>query len=173
MENTSNDTAKHSSILSLAVSDVNTAVWTNDATLALLALYEANMYMLDHPKKKNKNMASYHVITASKMENECLNKRYKECIDSNNKTGRGAVEFQWFDQLDEFSGKTKKKQSANKQVIEDVTATMQPETLKKLRPAHGTASNIAKSKIELGKQWHQYLQDKAKREVKEKNGTTT
>jgi len=30
------------------------AVWMNNATLALLALYEANMGMLDHPKKKTK-----------------------------------------------------------------------------------------------------------------------
>lgn len=58
--------------------------------------------------------------------------------------------------------------AANKQVIEGPTSTMHVETLKKTqekRPMHGTGSNIAKSKIELGKQWHQHLQDRAEREV--------
>lgn len=30
------------------------AVWTDIATMALLSLYEANMHILDHPKKKSK-----------------------------------------------------------------------------------------------------------------------
>lgn len=29
-------------------------MWTDNATMALLSLYEANMHMLDHPKKKTK-----------------------------------------------------------------------------------------------------------------------
>jgi len=36
-----------------------------------------------------------------------LTKRYKECVDSNNKNGRGAVQFEWFDQLDEIFGNNK------------------------------------------------------------------
>lgn len=30
------------------------AVWTDKAIMALLSLYEANVHMLDHPKKKTK-----------------------------------------------------------------------------------------------------------------------
>ncbi|KAL6262061.1 hypothetical protein P5V15_007155 [Pogonomyrmex californicus] len=200
---------------------------------------EKNMNEMQDLNYENMNEMSSQQV---RWKMNALTKRYKECIDSNNKTGRSAVEFQWFDQLDEIFGKNKKNNvksaytvstklssffattsknkeynatatneqsedkgkkkkelheshfevkntkrtvleeicpssniAANKQVIEDVTATMQPETLKKLCPAHGTASNIAKSKIELGKQWHQYLwQDKTKREIKlKRNGTTT
>jgi len=54
--------------------------------------------------------------------------------------------------------------AANSKISEGLTST-QVETLKKSRPMHGTGFNIAKSKIELGKQWHQHLQDKAKREI--------
>ncbi|KAL6258226.1 hypothetical protein P5V15_010155 [Pogonomyrmex californicus] len=53
--------------------------------------------MNDNEKNMNKKM-------------NALTKQYKECIDSNNKTGRDAVEFQWFDQFDEIFGKNKKKQ---------------------------------------------------------------
>ncbi|XP_011685767.1 PREDICTED: pericentrin-like [Wasmannia auropunctata] len=203
------------------------------------------MSMLDHPKKKTKIwLAIADGLRDLKIEMSpqqvrwkmnALTKRYKECVDSNSKTGRGTVEFQWFDQLDEIFGdknnagtaytvssklcfptmtsknkasnvaaineqsedrEKEKKQlckshfkmkneehavleeicslldiAANKQT-EDITSTMQLKTDKKLRvkrATHGTDSNIAKSKIELGKQWHQHLQDKIKREaIKEK-----
>jgi len=55
--------------------------------------------------------------------------------------------------------------AANSKISEGLTSTTQVETLKKSRPMHGTGSNIAKGKIELGKQWHQHLQDKTKREI--------
>lgn len=41
------------------------------------------------------------------MENEYLAKKYKECCDNNNKSGRGKMEFKWYDQLDEIFGKNK------------------------------------------------------------------
>jgi hypothetical protein len=153
-----------------------------------------------------------------------LTKRYKECVDSNNKTGRGTTQFQWFDQLDEILGKNKnitepayvissklcsvsnfknkenyltneqsedkrkKKKElreshkiknienkileepsniANKQNTEDVI--VQAETSKKIGNEkclkRGTGSNLAKKKFEIGQQWQQHLEDKAKKEI--------
>lgn len=36
-----------------------------------------------------------------------LQKKYKECCDNNNKSGRGKMEFKWYDQLDEIFGRNK------------------------------------------------------------------
>ncbi|XP_039313294.1 uncharacterized protein LOC120359530 [Solenopsis invicta] len=93
------------------------AIWTNEATLALLALYESKMGMLDHPKKKTKiwiaiadGLKDFQIEMSPQQvrwKMNALTKRYKECVDSNNKTGRGTTEFQWFDQLDEILGNNK------------------------------------------------------------------
>jgi len=36
-----------------------------------------------------------------------LQKKYKECCDSSSKSGRGKMEFKWYDQMDEIFGKNK------------------------------------------------------------------
>ncbi|XP_011641614.1 uncharacterized protein LOC105430010 [Pogonomyrmex barbatus] len=63
---------------------------------------EKNMNEMQDLNYKNMNEMSSQQV---RWKMNALTKRYKECIDSNNKTGRGAVEFQWFDQLDEIFGK--------------------------------------------------------------------
>lgn len=36
-----------------------------------------------------------------------LQKKYKECCDNNNKSGRGTIEFKWYNYMDEIFGKNK------------------------------------------------------------------
>lgn len=122
-------------------------------------------------------------------------KRYKEVIDNNMKSGRGTIEFEWFQVMDDFLGKkgnvtaagytvsskvglekgepstsqpVKKfnldsrkmsKQSAmnNLATIESSSNSHNTEK-KKTLTTHGTGSNIAKTKIELEKQWLKHLQ---------------
>lgn len=36
-----------------------------------------------------------------------LQKKYKECSDNNSKSGRGTIEFKWYNQMDEIFGKNK------------------------------------------------------------------
>ncbi|XP_036142868.1 uncharacterized protein LOC118645592 isoform X1 [Monomorium pharaonis] len=51
---TCNDYEKTNTIESSEQSTKQSAVWTDKAIMALLSLYEANVHMLDHPKKKTK-----------------------------------------------------------------------------------------------------------------------
>ncbi|CAD6241463.1 GSCOCG00009261001-RA-CDS [Cotesia congregata] len=74
------------------------AVWTKQATMALLSLYEANLQMLTDIGKKSRvwkkiseGLKELRIqVTADQVKwkfNRLYNK-YKECIDNNNKSGR-------------------------------------------------------------------------------------
>ncbi|XP_071652890.1 uncharacterized protein [Temnothorax longispinosus] len=123
-----------------------------------------------------------------------LMKRYKEVVDNNMKSGRGTIEFEWFQVMDDFLGKkgnvtaagytvsskvglekvapstsqpmTKNLESRkmSKQSAMDNLATIESSSnshnteKKKTLTTHSTGSNIAKTKIELEKQWLKHLQ---------------
>lgn len=129
-----------------------------------------------------------------------LLKRYKEVIDNNSKSGRGTMEFEWFQIMDDFLGKkgnitttgytvslkvglekvelstsqpVKKfyrdsrkvtEQSPIKNLATIESSNNSHNTENKTSITHGTGSNIAKTKIELEKQWLKHLQLKEKRD---------
>ncbi|XP_036148643.1 uncharacterized protein LOC105835573 isoform X2 [Monomorium pharaonis] len=205
------------------------AVWTKNATLALLALYEMKLDMLDSPKTRGKiwqeianGLLEYSIEMTSdqvRWKINALLKKYKEVIDNYSKSGRGNIEFEWFQVMDDIFGKKKdatnqnytvsnkilntkieepstsqqlekkrffesshlsstnqllKKKSSNKSLnklrAEDSADISPPVNVtdtdlkQKNRPTHGTCSNIAKTKIELEKQWFEHLAIKKDRD---------
>ncbi|XP_036145336.1 uncharacterized protein LOC118646467 isoform X1 [Monomorium pharaonis] len=112
-----NDYEKTNTIESSEQSTKQSAVWTDKAIMALLSLYEANVHMLDHPKKKTKiwtavsdGLKDFEIEMSPdqvRWKMNILQKKYKECCDNNNKSGRGKMEFKWYDQLDEIFGRNK------------------------------------------------------------------
>lgn len=157
-----------------------------------------------------------------------LLKKYKEIIDNFSKSGRGNIEFEWFQPMDDIFGKNKDTSNQNYTVSskvcskKDKASTSQPSERKRLlessclpsttqhlkknsrlqssskssekttadplslsvnetdinpkqkkRLSCGTASKIAKTKIELEKQWLDHLTMKRERDrIKdEKNAT--
>lgn len=155
-----------------------------------------------------------------------LLKKYKEVVDNFSKSGRGNIEFEWFQPMDDIFGKNKDTTNQNYTVSskvcskKDKASTSQPEKKRLLessclpsttqhlekkslqsssklpkkttadplslsvnetdinpkqnkRSSCGTASKIAKTKIELEKQWIDHLTMKRERDrIKdEKNAT--
>lgn len=146
-----------------------------------------------------------------------LLKKYKEVVDNYSKSGRGNIEFDWFQQMDDIFGKKKDSTNQNYTVSSKTLSTDidEPSTSKqfgkkrsfesshssstnkpfekkssnessnksqdstnvslsvnatgnnlkqKNRPIHGTGSKIAKTKIELEKQWFEHLAVKKERD---------
>ncbi|CAL1679456.1 unnamed protein product [Lasius platythorax] len=227
---------------SLSTSNCSTtkqhALWTRNAILALLALYEAKVNMLDNPKKRGKIwqeiandlLEIYGIEMTSdqvRWKMNALLKKYKEVIDNFSKSGRGNIEFEWFQPMDDIFGKNKDTTNQNYTVSSkvyskiDKASTSQPSEKKRLLESSclpsttqhlekkslqssskshkkttadplslsvnetdinpkqkkhsscGTASKIAKTKIELEKQWLDHLTMKRERDrIKdEKNAT--
>lgn len=145
-----------------------------------------------------------------------LLKKYKQIVDNYSKSGRGNIEFEWFQQMDDILRKRKDSANPNYTVSSNTlsTDTEKPSTFKqfgkkrfsesshsstnkpfekegsnessdksqnstnvsisvnatgnnlkqKNRPTHGTGSKIAKTKIELEKQWLERLAVKKERD---------
>ncbi|KYN10866.1 PREDICTED: uncharacterized protein LOC108771121 [Trachymyrmex cornetzi] len=99
------------------------AVWNKHSTLAVLSLYEANLHMLDNPKKKTKvwtaisdGLKQFDVEMSSDQVRWKINtliKKYKECVDNNAKSGRNPISFEYYDQMEEIFGKDKEAFSIN------------------------------------------------------------
>ncbi|XP_032688790.1 uncharacterized protein LOC116852469 [Odontomachus brunneus] len=171
------------------------------------------MENIDHPKKKTKIWSTISMgllecgiqVTDQQVrwKMNALMKRYKEVIDNNSKSGRGTIEFEWFQIMDNFLGKKgsvttagytisskvclekmepstsqssmKKFQRNSQKVSEQSAITNMAEIEKsssnsniegnKTLTTHGTGSNIAKTKIELEKQWLKHLQLKEERDI--------
>ncbi|XP_067206836.1 uncharacterized protein [Linepithema humile] len=195
------------------------AVWNKHSILAVLSLYEANLHMLDNPKKKTKIWASiadglkdFGIEMSTdqiRWKINALTKKYKECIDNNRKSGRSPMSFEYFDQMQEILGKdeeanifhTRSSNLPTKYIINTspkvqcsnssketeleavsshsstcssslstnnscthINSTKKKNLIeKKARPLHGSGSNNAKIKNELGKHWLEYLQGEEKR----------
>lgn len=86
-------------------------IWTKNATLMLLSLYETKMHMLDNPKKKSKMwMSMAEELKALSIEVtpdqvrwkvNALTKKYKDCIDN----GHGAMSFKYFNEMHQILGR--------------------------------------------------------------------
>lgn len=136
-----------------------------------------------------------------------LQKKYKECCDNNNKSGRGKMEFKWYDQMDEIFGKNKdaiaahtvssqiiKKQvsvlsgqkdvvctskssppaeilcvssspSASTSAVSSPSASPLMNKNTRVRPRHGTGSNLAQKKLNIEQQWLKFLEQKEQRDT--------
>ncbi|CAB3251808.1 unnamed protein product [Arctia plantaginis] len=105
----------HSHTMTREESEVNetnkqNVIWTKNATLMLLSLYETKMHMLDNPKKKSKMWISMaEELKALNVEVtpdqvrwkiNALTKKYKDCIDS----GQGAMAFKFFNEMHQILG---------------------------------------------------------------------
>ncbi|XP_045510619.1 uncharacterized protein LOC123705689 isoform X2 [Colias croceus] len=88
------------------------AVWTKQATMAMLSLYEANIQMLMDIGKKSrvwkkiseglKDLCIQVTADQVKWKFNRLNNKYKECIDNNNMSGRAHMTFEYYEQFQEI-----------------------------------------------------------------------
>ncbi|KAG6459506.1 uncharacterized protein LOC115449499 isoform X2 [Manduca sexta] len=86
-------------------------IWTKNATLMLLSLYETKIHMLDNPKKKSKmwlsiaeELKSLNIeVTPDQVrwKINALTKKYKDCIDN----GQGAMSFKYFNEMHQILGR--------------------------------------------------------------------
>ncbi|KAH0568003.1 trihelix transcription factor GT-3b-like isoform X1 [Cotesia glomerata] len=96
----------------------SSAMWTKDATLSLLSLYEANVEKLDHANKKTKlwntislGLKSIDLQYSSdqvKWKMNALLSKYKSCFDNNSRSGRDYQTFDYYDVIDEIMQKNTK-----------------------------------------------------------------
>ncbi|XP_068629532.1 reticulocyte-binding protein homolog 2a-like [Battus philenor] len=172
-EGSSYNTEKHS------------AVWTTDATLTLLKLYENKLEMLETPKKKTRiwmaiseSLKNYNIEMTSdqvRWKINALTKKYKQCIDSGQHE-----KFKYFKEMDSIYSKfnvdndaytiaellQKKKEcekdQTNAALNQNVGFKSGHESktmieLRKVRLASRIESDTSQSKIHLENQWLEYL----------------
>ncbi|XP_063377872.1 nuclease SbcCD subunit C-like [Cydia fagiglandana] len=159
------------------------AVWTTSATLTLLKLYEANIEMVETPKKKTRlwvaisdNLKSYNIeMTPDQVrwKINALTKKYKQAVDSGQKRFKYFKEMnnifgQCEDEEDSFNSehvqrkKHFRKNNLNMSLSEpshmrgsyENKATIE---LRKLRLANRIEADRSQSKINLERQWLEYL----------------
>ncbi|KAL0100995.1 hypothetical protein PUN28_019416 [Cardiocondyla obscurior] len=120
-----------------------------------------------------------------------LHKKYKECCDNNNKSGRGVINFKWYNQMDEIFGKDKDAIAAHTVssniILPEVNRTRHKENIHvptspvagtsqvlqinknkectSQTQRHGTGTNLAKKKLNIEKQWLQFLENKEVRDA--------
>ncbi|XP_045445982.1 uncharacterized protein LOC123654065 isoform X2 [Melitaea cinxia] len=156
------------------------AVWTYNATAILLKLYENKLEMLETPKKKTRiwnaiseSLKDYNIEMSSdqvRWKIYALTKRYKQCLD----TGLH-MKFKYFKEMDniyaqynvdcdtfnigEFMHKRKDfKQPYCKDTLKSRTESKAMIELRKIRLASRLESERTQSKINLEKQWLEYLE---------------
>ncbi|XP_044761961.1 trihelix transcription factor DF1-like [Coccinella septempunctata] len=88
--------------------------WDYNAVICLLSCMENNMEDMQHPKKKknvfpnisNELLSNGFIYNATACYNKwrSLLRSYKSTKDKNNKTGRGASRFMFFEQMDNLLG---------------------------------------------------------------------
>ncbi|XP_061712040.1 golgin subfamily A member 6-like protein 22 [Cydia pomonella] len=160
-----------------------TAVWTTSATLTLLKLYEANIEMVETPKKKTRlwvaisdNLKSYNIeMTPDQVrwKINALTKKYKQAVDS------GQKRFKYFKEMNNIFGQCEdeedtinlehvrhkkifRKNHLNMSLSEpshmrgnyESKATIE---LRKIRLANRIEADRSQSKINLERQWLEYL----------------
>ncbi|XP_071650353.1 uncharacterized protein [Temnothorax longispinosus] len=114
MENDNEDATQLSNTTSILSTSKEHAIWDRKATLAAISLYEANIELMDHPKKKGKIWEAIRIGLLEfgiKMTNDqirwkinALIKKYKEVVDNNSLSGRAPMDFEWYEQMDEILG---------------------------------------------------------------------
>ncbi|XP_047528174.1 uncharacterized protein LOC125064909 [Vanessa atalanta] len=146
-------------------------IWTKNATLMLLNLYETKLNMLDNPKKKSKmwtsmaeELKSFHIeVTPDQVrwKINALTKKYKDCIDN----GQGSMAFKYFNEMHQILGRYSEDngtyrlasgvmqgQESDKdhRVINRKMSFKNSTPFRKLRAER-------RAKVELDKQWIEYI----------------
>lgn len=65
-------------VLNIPVLIITDAIWTRNATLALFALYEAKLYMLDNPKTRGK---IWQEISTALLEYDIQVSYFHNCLE--------------------------------------------------------------------------------------------
>ncbi|KAK0084581.1 hypothetical protein PV326_006214 [Microctonus aethiopoides] len=111
-------------------------LWTRQATLTMLSLYEANLHLIKN--SGNKTTAWKQISEGLKgfniqmTENQVRwkfdrsNSKYKECLDNNRQSGRAHITFNYYDQFEEIFHKEKKVTDSH-----TLSSTILPKNLKK------------------------------------------
>ncbi|XP_064071572.1 uncharacterized protein LOC113399880 isoform X2 [Vanessa tameamea] len=156
------------------------AVWTYSATLKLLKLYENKLEMLETPKKKTRiwnaiseSLKDYNIEMTSdqvRWKINALTKKYKQCVD----TGHH-MKFKYFKEMDNIYAQYNvdcdtftigdfihKKKDGKQPYIKESSIKINVESkamieLRKIRLANRIESERTQSKINLEKQWLEYL----------------
>ncbi|XP_046964811.1 uncharacterized protein LOC124533514 isoform X2 [Vanessa cardui] len=158
----------------------SSAVWTYSATLTLLKLYENKLEMLETPKKKTRiwnaiseSLKDYNIEMTSdqvRWKINALTKKYKQCVD----TGHH-MKFKYFKEMDSIYAQYNvdcdtftladlihKKKDGKQPYTKDSSIKNNAESkamieLRKIRLANRIESERSQSKINLEKQWLEYL----------------
>ncbi|KAG6459504.1 uncharacterized protein LOC115449498 [Manduca sexta] len=161
----------------------NSAIWTTSATSTLLKLYESKLTMLETPKKKTRiwmaiseNLKDYQIdMTPDQIrwKINALTKKYKQCIDNGQHE-----KFRYFKEMDDIYAQYnvdcdsytitdllhKKKdigkiQPCNEELKPCAESKAMIE-LRKIRLANRIESDRNQGKIQLERQWLEYLKRK-------------
>ncbi|KAM3963415.1 LOW QUALITY PROTEIN: uncharacterized protein ACR2FA_002351 [Aphomia sociella] len=167
------------------------AVWTTRSTATLLKLYESKLEMLETPKKKTRiwiaiseSLKNYDIeMTPDQVrwKINALAKKYKQCIDSGQHK-----KFRYFKEMDSIYSRynvdcdsytiseiLKKKSNGRRSASNEFERTTGVESkamieLRKLRLASRIESDRMQTKLNIEKQWLEYLrQQEQHRLVKE------
>ncbi|KAJ0180378.1 hypothetical protein K1T71_003782 [Dendrolimus kikuchii] len=161
-------------------SEKHSAVWTNDATSTLLKLYESKLEMLETPKKKTRiwqaisDKLKEHSIEMTpdqvRWKINALTKKYKQCINSGQHE-----KFKYFKEMDNIYAQynvdcdsylTEMQHQRNdfskpqniKMNTKQYSESKAMIELRKIRFARRMESDRSQGKIQLERQWLQYLQ---------------
>ncbi|XP_045491595.1 uncharacterized protein LOC123691310 [Colias croceus] len=142
-------------------------IWTKNATLMLLNLYETKLSTLDNPKKKSKmwstmaeELKSFNIeVTPDQVrwKINALTKKYKDCLDNGQVAG-----FKYYNEMHQILGKYNEDNDTYR-ISSGVQEQMSKDSLlsRKLPYKNGTTFRKLKmerrAKLELDKQWLQYL----------------
>ncbi|XP_014368058.2 uncharacterized protein LOC106718483 [Papilio machaon] len=152
-ETETNETGKHN------------IIWTRNATLLLLNLYESKIHMIDNPKRKSKMwMSMAEELKALNIEVtpdqvrwkiNALTKKYKDCIEN----GQGNLTFKYFNEMHQILGQYNDDNETYR-LASGVTQCDRRQsnknTILSCSPYHKMRTE-RKAKVELDKQWLDYL----------------
>ncbi|CAH2264556.1 uncharacterized protein LOC120624641 [Pararge aegeria] len=146
-------------------------IWTKNATLMLLNLYETKLNVLDNPKKKSKmwismaeELKSFHIeVTPDQVrwKINALTKKYKDCIDN----GQGSVVFKYFNEMHQILGRYNEDSGAYRlasgviqgpEVGKNLIAPCRKISFKNTTPFRKLRAE-RRAKVEIDKQWIDYI----------------
>ncbi|KAJ8722864.1 hypothetical protein PYW07_004044 [Mythimna separata] len=157
------------------------AVWTSNATTTLLKLYENKLEMLETPKKKTRiwiaisqSLSEYGIEMSPdqvRWKINALTKKYKQCVDSGQHD-----KFKYFKMMNDIYAQYhvdcdsytltellhKKKDLNNMSLTDEHNLKLNHESkavteMRKIRLANRIESDRCQGKIQLEKQWLEYL----------------
>ncbi|XP_013182301.1 PREDICTED: uncharacterized protein LOC106128449 [Papilio xuthus] len=152
-ETDTNETGKHN------------IIWTRNATLLLLNLYESKIHMIDNPKRKSKMWISMaEELKALNIEVtpdqvrwkiNALTKKYKDSIEN----GQGNLTFKYFNEMHQILGQYNDDNETYRLasgVAQCDRGQSNKNTILSCSPYHKIRTE-RKAKVELDKQWLDYL----------------